>query len=51
MCWLKIYITVVYIGGSQSVLRGSQGMHNQFPGDPRYISVMAALKFTYLLIK
>jgi hypothetical protein len=36
---------MVYITGSQSVLRGSQGFREQFPGIRGYISVMAALKF------
>jgi hypothetical protein len=37
---------MVYITGFQSVLRGSQGFREQFPGIRGYISVMAALKFT-----
>jgi len=37
---------VVYITGSQSMLRRSQGFHEPFPEIRGYISVMAALKFT-----
>ena len=35
--------------GSQSVLHGSQGIPTSFQGIRDYISVMSALKFTYLL--
>jgi len=39
----------VWPGVAQSVLHGSYGIRDQFPGDPKYISLMAVSKFTDIL--
>jgi hypothetical protein len=52
--WRRIVVQLrqlLYSSGSQNVLRSTQGIREQFPGICGYISVKAALKFTYFLIK